>query len=300
MPISTKLFNDQAINRFNQLTADIQSTQSKVATGKNVVRASDDPIAAANIAFTKDQKVMLDRFDTNIDRARTRLNLAENMLSETMNVVTRIYELTIQARNDSLSAVDRQAIGIEVSELRDTLAGFANSRDSAGNYLFSGYKSNQQPFVETDAGTIEFHGDRGVHSVQISETLRANTGLDGADLFMRVDTDNGTQPLFDIVDKLASDLEGGVINEPSIAEMEKVVDHIAIQQTHVGSQLSKINRQENVIERRVLLMEENLSALEDADLARLVTDLQSQIVSRDAAQQAFVKIGQQSLFDYIR
>jgi hypothetical protein len=28
--------------------------------------------------------------------------------------------------------------------------------------------------------------------------------------------------------------------------------------------------------------------------------LQSQIVNRDAAQQAFVKIGQQSLFDYIR
>ena len=47
-------------------------------------------------------------------------------------------------------------------------------------------------------------------------------------------------------------------------------------------------------------MDENLSNLEDADLAALVTELQSQIVSRDAAQQAFVKIGQQSLFDYIR
>lgn len=300
MPISTKLFNEQAISRFNQLTADIQATQSKVATGKNVVRASDDPVAAANIAFTKDQKVMLDRFETNIDRARTRLNLAENVLSEAANVVTRIYELTIQARNDTLSSVDRQAIGIEVSQLRDTLAAFANSRDAAGDYLFSGYKSNQQPFIDSDAGTMEFHGDRGVHTVQISETLRANTGLDGADLFMRVSTDAGTRPLFDIVDQLATDLAGGVINESSIAEMEKVVDHIAIQQTNVGAQQSKLDRQENVLARRVLLMEETLSGLEDADLAKLVTELQSQIVSRDAAQQAFVKIGQQSLFDYIR
>jgi len=40
--------------------------------------------------------------------------------------------------------------------------------------------------------------------------------------------------------------------------------------------------------------------MEDADLAKLVTELQSKIVNRDAAQQAFVKIGQQSLFDFIR
>ena len=35
MPISTKLFNDQAIMRFNRLTSDIQNTQGKIATGKN-------------------------------------------------------------------------------------------------------------------------------------------------------------------------------------------------------------------------------------------------------------------------
>ena len=37
----------------------------------------------------------------------------------------------------------------------------------------------------------------------------------------------------------------------------------------------------------------------DADLYKLVTELQS-LTNRDAAQQAFAKIGQQSLFDYIR
>jgi flagellar hook-associated protein 3 FlgL len=40
--------------------------------------------------------------------------------------------------------------------------------------------------------------------------------------------------------------------------------------------------------------------LNDADLAKLVTDLQAQLTNREAAQQAFAKIGQQSLFDFIR
>ena len=47
-------------------------------------------------------------------------------------------------------------------------------------------------------------------------------------------------------------------------------------------------------------MEEDISNLEDADIAKLVTDLQSKIVSRNAAQQAFVKISQDSLFNYLR
>ena len=49
----------------------------------------------------------------------------------------------------------------------------------------------------------------------------------------------------------------------------------------------------------MMLMDENILRMEDADLARLVTELQAKIVNRDAAQRAFIKIGQQSLFDYI-
>ena len=49
-----------------------------------------------------------------------------------------------------------------------------------------------------------------------------------------------------------------------------------------------------------MLVTENLSSLQDADLHEMVLELQSLLTSRDAAQQAFAKIGQQSLFDFIR
>ena len=119
MPISTRLFNDQAITRFNRITSDIQQTQDKIATGKKVLKASDDPVAAANISFVRDQKVMLDRFATNIDRAQTRLTLTENVVAESVNLLTRAYELGIQAKNDTLTAVDRRAISFEISQIRE-------------------------------------------------------------------------------------------------------------------------------------------------------------------------------------
>ena len=300
MPISTRLFNDQAITRFNRITSDIQQTQDKVATGKKVLKASDDPVAAATISFVRDQKVMLDRFATNIDRAQTRLTLTENVVAESVNLLTRAYELGIQAKNDTLTAVDRRAISFEISQIRESMMSLANSKDVNGNYLFAGYRTNIQPFVSNEAGEVTFAGDRGVHSVQISDSLRANTGLDGADVFMRVDIDGTTKPFFDVLTSMERELQGGAINNDTVAELNACIDHFAVNQTRVGAELNKLDYQKSAMERRVLLMDENLSGLEDADLANLVSELQTMIVSRDAAQRSFVQIGQQSLFDYIR
>ena len=300
MTISTRLFNEQAITNFNRITSDIQQTQDKIAAGKKVLKASDDPVAAAKISFVRDQKAMLDRFATNIDRAQTRLALTENVVAESVNLMTRAYELGIQAKNDTLTAVDRLAISFEIGQIRESMMGLANSKDTNGDYLFAGYSSNTQPFVSNDAGEVQFAGDRGVHSVQISDSLRANTGLDGADVFMRVESDGAVKPFFDILTSLERELQDGVMNDDRVSELNACIDHFAINQTRVGAEMNKLDYQRAAMERRVVLMDENLSGMEDADLAELVTELQGMIVSRDAAQRTFVQIGQQSLFDYIR
>ena len=300
MTISTRLFNEQAVTRFNRITSDIQQTQDKIAASKKVLKASDDPVAAAKISFVRDQKVMLDRFATNIDRAQTRLGLTENVVAESVNLMTRAYELGIQAKNDTLTAVDRLAISFEIGQIRESMMGLANSKDANGDYLFAGYSSNTQPFVSNEAGEVQFAGDRGVHSVQISDSLRANTGLDGADVFMRVEIDGVVKPFFDILTSLEGELQDGVMNDDRVSELNACIDHFAINQTRVGAEMNKLDYQRAAMERRIVLMDENLSGMEDADLAELVTELQGMIVSRDAAQRSFVQIGQQSLFDYIR
>ena len=300
MTISTRLFNEQAVTRFNRITSDIQQTQDKIAASKKVLKASDDPVAAAKISFVRDQKVMLDRFATNIDRAQTRLGLTENVVAESVNLMTRAYELGIQAKNDTLTAVDRLAISFEIGQIRESMMGLANSKDANGYYLFAGYSSNTQPFVSNEAGEVQFAGDRGVHSVQISDSLRANTGLDGADVFMRVEIDGVVKPFFDILTSLERELQDGVMNDDRVSELNACIDHFAINQTRVGAEMNKLDYQRAAMERRIVLMDENLSGMEDADLAELVTELQGMIVSRDAAQRSFLQISQQSLFDYIR
>ena len=44
MQVSTKLFNNQQIRQFGKLTEDIQKKQEQIASGKAILRASDDPL----------------------------------------------------------------------------------------------------------------------------------------------------------------------------------------------------------------------------------------------------------------
>jgi flagellar hook-associated protein 3 FlgL len=108
-----------------------------------------------------------------------------------------------------------------------------------------------------------------------------------------------------IDDSQMADISSGVATNltkgsDTLAKLKDCLEHFSVQRTSVGAQINKGEMQARIIEKRLILMDERISGMEDADLSQLVTELQSQLVNRDAAQQAFVKIGQQTLFDYLR
>ena len=96
MQVSTKLFNDQQVRQFGKLTADIQQKQEKIASGKAILRASDDPVAAVQLSAAREQEQLLTRFEENAYKAQNRLNSADKTLQETMAVITRISELLLK------------------------------------------------------------------------------------------------------------------------------------------------------------------------------------------------------------
>ncbi len=99
---------------------------------------------------------------------------------------------------------------------------------------------------------------------------------------------------------MIASLERGEMEDADIDNVNKALEHFSMQQTKLGSQMNRAELQRGVNEKRLLLMNENISNLEDADIAKLVTDLQAKLVSRNAAQQTFIKIAQDNLFNYIR
>ena len=429
MQISTKLFNDQQVRQFGKLNENIQNLQERVSSGQNILRASDDPVAAVKLSVAKEQRQLLERFERNVQTAQDRLDLGDRTMQETINVLTRITELTTQAGNGSYDAFNREAMLIEIDELSDVILGLANTRDANGQSLFSGFNTAEDAFVKQSDGTISYNGDRGTHTVQISENMTVATSVDGGTAFLRVDTPQGPKGVFDILDEVKNAIKSttalspsgsaaarakvsfelprksqewvfnisgalggadikttlvegglqqvvddinlkssntGVVAElgatgssitlvdrasgeitmsniqiagqneavsnitsyanftpidvtgkqtgpvrkltdvdqllgTSLSNLRSASDHLSLQQTFMAAQhTSKAQVQMDAIQSRKLVINRNISRMGDADLAKLVTDLQAQLTNRDAAQQAFAKIGQQSLFDFIR
>ena len=68
MQVSTKLFNQQSVNQFGKLTEEIQKLQGKVSTGKNILKSSDDPVAAVELSAAKEQKRWATQYDAHQPR----------------------------------------------------------------------------------------------------------------------------------------------------------------------------------------------------------------------------------------
>ena len=110
LQVSTKLFNDQQVRQFGKLTEDIQQKQEKISSGKAILRASDDPVVAANLSAAKEQEQLLNRFEENAYKAQLRLDASDKTINEAMSVMTRIAELATQARSPVFDGFSRKAI----------------------------------------------------------------------------------------------------------------------------------------------------------------------------------------------
>ena len=76
--------------------------------------------------------------------------------------------------------------------------------------------------------------------------------------------------------------------------------HIANFRGKVGARLNLLERQMETLTQRDMAIQKDIGNLADADLAELVTEMQSMMTSLKSSQQAFVKISNLNLFEFIR
>ena len=95
----------------------MQGIQEKIASEKNINRASDDPVGAVNLSVAKEQKRSYQSILRNTDVANTRLDLSDKTLDEFTTVLTRMTELTATAGNGIYDGFGHQAILNEMRQL---------------------------------------------------------------------------------------------------------------------------------------------------------------------------------------
>ena len=180
----------QGIDSILNQQAKLNQTQLQLATGKKVLKPSDDPAVATQLLNLSSLKANNLQYDRNINTALNELELQESVLASSGNVLQRVRELVIQANNATQSSQTREAIADEISNLADELLQLANTKSPSGEYIFAGYNSRTPAFAKSDAGFV-YQGDQGQRLLQVSEDTQLAVRDNGADLFQGMMTGDG-------------------------------------------------------------------------------------------------------------
>lgn len=313
MRISTAGMHNFALAGMSERSNALIKTQSQIATGKRIETPADDPSGAVRALELDRGLAESQQFARNSDIVTNRLSLEEQTLADATDLLQRVRELTVQANNATIDADARQAIAAELQVRFNELVDMSNRRDSGGEYLFAGYSSQTQPFVQAGT-TVTYAGDQGVRTLQTSQTQRIADGHSGFEVFENVDdaaNPGGTQTLFVTVGNVLSALTRPIVTDAdrqqlatdlgaAIGQLDSGLDHLSNVRAEVGARLTTVENTQSTREDRDIEMQKELSNLRDLDYAKAITQLNLQQMGLQAAQASYSRIAQLSLFDYLR
>lgn len=246
--------------RLDELTA-------QAASGKKVVRPSDEPAAYASIVRRSERIARLESRQAAVGMARSRLELSEGALAASSNVMLRMREIAIQMADGTYDAVDRQAAAKEVSLLKDELLSQANAQGADGSYLFAGTATGQEPFTPTGA----FLGNSATIEVEYADGRRMDASVSGVDAW---NAPSG-QDIFADVDALITALQlndqAGV--QASLDDIDAGQRQLVTARGDAGLRLGRLESADAVTGNALALGISQLSAEQDADFAEVAIEL---------------------------
>lgn len=234
--IGSNLSAMEALKAFNKINGQLAATQSRLSTGKRIIRAQDDT-AGYHIAKSLESRVrgLKQAFD-NVGTAKNVLNVAESSFEAQMTLILGIKDKASQAADGSLTEDQRGAIQIQIDAMLEEIDDIAESTTWQGTLL------NQGDGTPTD---LTFHvGDESDDSFTVT--------LAG----------------FDSVTVGTVDVSSSVSASAAITQLETSITALANDIQTVGNYQIRLNSKEGMLSDSVMNTEAARSRIEDADFAK--------------------------------
>jgi flagellar hook-associated protein 3 FlgL len=239
MRVSTLSIYNLANSSMSEANQALVRTQEQISTGKRILSAADDPVAATRIQQLNRNIASVDQFSRNIDIAENNLALEETSLNGATNLLQRIQELAVQAGNTAvLSPSEYASLADEVNIRLDELVGIANTQNSNGDYIFAGFKSDNQPFSGDSNNGYQFNGDEGQLRIEIDNSTTVASNDSAKAIFVDVPSD---------VNNVATSVNPNNRSDPSISvSVGNIVDQEAYDKFYPEDIIIQFNEDANV------------------------------------------------------
>ncbi|QEN05819.1 flagellar hook-associated protein 3 [Thiospirochaeta perfilievii] len=191
--ISTNMPNQDFRYSLSVRNDKLNSVKNGISGQSKITDLRNDPIAAAHSTRLTSNIRHIDRYERNIAHTQEKYAIAEGYMSSGIDVMQRLKELNVQASQGTYNKEDLKIMASEVDQLLGELITIANGRDSDGSTIFSGERSDVEPFevlmghVEGKSGVsiteVNYTGTLSNNIVEISENSYVKENFPGNEVF---------------------------------------------------------------------------------------------------------------------
>ena len=190
MRVTQGLNQTQFITALDSLESSLSQTQNQVSSGLAFTTPSQNPIAAGTVSNYNQVLAQSKQYTANGNSAQTGLQTEDTALTQLQNQLQSLRSLALEANSGTQTGEDLSAIGAQATQIQNTLLTIANTQDGNGQYIFSGFATQTQPFSLTATGAA-YAGDQGQQHVQIAAGQTVAAGDNGDVVFNQIKTGNG-------------------------------------------------------------------------------------------------------------
>ncbi len=308
-------FFDLFIKYDRKREATLQRKTEELSSGKRLLYPSDNPVDSARVLRFKKLISTFERFNRNIDFAKTSLENAESVLDTVVNTLQEVRVKIVQVMNTGvINDEDAKTLVDYFKAAKEYIINQANFK-IGDNYIFGGVKVQDPPF-DSD-GKFRYKDSSGKYTVDTTKISVAN-GVDvelnynGADMF-GVNQTSGKITAVEVIDKIIDIIESGDIKQLNTAEItvdgtsmklldafDKGLNQIMEYRSILGTQIATVENLKTQNENLRLHYSNLVSKLEDTDYAQAISEYEKAKTAYDALLAAIQQTKDLSLLKYYR
>ncbi|MBI5454898.1 MAG: flagellar hook-associated protein FlgL [Deltaproteobacteria bacterium] len=293
MRVTQNITYNTYINDIMRRQESLYKLSKQLSTGKAINAPSDDPVKADKILTSRSILNGFEQYERNMDSALDYLNTSEDSLSSVKDVIMTLQELATTAATGTSDATSRANTAVTVNQLYQQLLTVANTNYD-NKYIFAGYETGTSPFDQSGA----YSGDANSYQIRINSSGYIAVGVNGGEVFKGT---GGGVDIFQTVSDLATALNNndsaGI--QAAGANLESALQQVSNSVSDIGGRITRITSAKDDLSSAKLDIETTIATLEDADIAKVISELTLGQTALEAAMSSAGKVISVNIFDYL-
>ncbi|MCK8827020.1 flagellar hook-associated protein FlgL [Natroniella acetigena] len=301
----TRVTNNMMIrdfkNNYNRSQGTLNKYMNQLSTGKRMQNVSDDPLSATKSLSTKSTIKYNEQHTKNVQDGIKWLETTDMALDDVGSTLRQARDLAVQGATDSATPADKAMIAKDVRQLREHLVEVGNTTYD-DRYIFNGTRTDERPYTAGDSTNPDdyFANDADVSEAtiyrEVGQGVKIDINVSGADI-----GDEGFSKVLADLKKFEDALngEGDESIQDGIANIDDHIEETLMARARVGARQQRMGLLESRLEAQKINHSENLSDIEDVDMAETITNLKMEENVHRASLAIGARVIQPTLVDFL-